>query len=167
VSDKIRAVPDEPVILLVDDGEDDVILIRKAFANAKVTNPIHAVTDGEEAVAYLSGEGRYANRAEHPLPALILLDLHMPRMNGFQVLEWIRTQKALGLIPVVVLTTSNLMRDVNSAYELGANSFLVKPMDFQDYADLGRLIHDYWIKTSKSPDASRPARGHADERAGR
>src|SRR5439155_12819930 len=131
---------DEAVILLVEDGEDDVLLIRKAFARAYLDNPMHVVKDGEEAVAYLSGEGQYANRAEHPLPSLILLDLKMPRMDGFQVLEWLRAQPGIRGIPVVVLTTSDLMQDVNRAYTLGANSFLVKPMDFRDYADLGRVI---------------------------
>jgi len=149
---------DEAVILLVEDGEDDVLLIRKAFARAYLDNPMHVVKDGEEAVAYLSGEGQYANRAEHPLPSLILLDLKMPRMDGFQVLEWLRAQPGIRGIPVVVLTTSDLMQDVNRAYTLGANSFLVKPMDFRDYADLGRVIRHYWIKSVKMPESYRPAR---------
>ena len=149
---------DEAVILLVEDGEDDVLLIRKAFGRAHLDNPMHVVRDGEEAVTYLSGEGQYSNRAEHPLPDLILLDLKMPRMDGFQVLEWVRAQPGIRGIPVVVLTTSEEMRDVNRAYALGANSFLVKPMDFNNYAELARLIHQFWIKSARTPESSRPAR---------
>src|SRR5262245_10649782 len=121
------------LILLVDDGEDDVYLIRKAFQLAGVANPIHVARDGEEAIAYLVGAGQYSNHDEHPLPDLILLDLKMPRLGGFEVLTWIRRQPGLQGIAVVVLTSSEQIWEVNKAYALGANSFLVKPADFQDY----------------------------------
>src|SRR6476646_8435725 len=103
---KFLFVSDHAVILLVEDQEDDIYLIRKAFKKAGVLNPIHVVRDGEEAIEYLSGEGRFENRAEHPLPELIMLDLKMPRLNGFQVLQWIRQQTDFGAIPVIVLTSS-------------------------------------------------------------
>src|SRR5438105_2858307 len=115
------------VILVAEDREDDIILIRRAFARARVVNPIHVVRDGEEALAYLKGEGKYGNRREYPLPELLLLDLKMPRMDGFEVLRWVRSQPDLRLLRVVVLTSSEDVRDVNLAYQLGANSFLVKP----------------------------------------
>src|SRR6266850_4379035 len=117
---------DQAVILLAEDREDDIVLVRRAFAKAYVLNPLQIVRDGEELVAYLKGEGKYANRAEYPLPDLLLLDLKMPRMDGFQVLEWIRQQPGLSNLRVVVLTSSENMRDVNRAYQLGANSFMVK-----------------------------------------
>jgi len=144
------------VILLVEDLEDDILLIRKAFDRAQVPNPLFVVRNGEEAIAYLSGEGKYANRAEHPLPQMILLDLHMPRVNGFEVLQWIRQQPGLTGQLVIVLTSSNQMRDVHEAYKLGANSFLVKPLDFQNFVELGEIIRNYWINTNRSPESHRP-----------
>src|SRR5881275_3003138 len=99
-------MPDQAVILLAEDREDDISLIRKAFAKAYIQNPLHVVRDGEEAIAYLQGEGRYANRDEFPLPALMLLDLKMPKRNGFEVLKWIRQQPGLRTLRVIVLTNS-------------------------------------------------------------
>src|ERR1043166_4419196 len=112
------------VILLVEDREEDVILLRRAFTKANFLNPIQVVSDGDEAIAYLQGAGKYADRSEYPLPKLVLLDLKMPRKDGFEVLQWIRQQPGLSAIRVVVLTASDTVRDVNRAYQLGANSFL-------------------------------------------
>jgi CheY-like chemotaxis protein len=151
-------MPDQAVILLAEDREDDILLIRKAFQKAFIHNPLQIVRDGEEAIAYLSGEGKYSNRSEYPLPDLMLLDLKMPRMNGFEVLEWIRRQPGLSTLRVVVLTASDLMRDVNSAYKLGANSFLVKPTDFEDVVHMGKFLTTYWLRLSKAPETSRPQR---------
>src|SRR5882762_10353741 len=113
-------MPDHAVILIAEDSEDDIVLIRRAFEKAKVLNPLHFVRDGAEAMAYLKGEGKYANRAEFPLPELLLLDLKMPRVDGFDVLRWIRQQPGLSTLRVVVLTSSEDIRDVNVAYRLGA-----------------------------------------------
>jgi CheY-like chemotaxis protein len=157
---------DQAVILVVEDQEDDIFLIRKAFKNAGVANPLHVVRDGQEAVEYLSGEGEYANRDEHPLPELVLMDLKMPRMDGFQVLQWLRQQPGLSDIPVVVLTSSDQVREINTAYALGANSFLVKPGDFEDYKNLAGILQTYWLKTVKRPESSRPPRKrHSDSAA--
>ena len=149
---------DHAVILLVEDQEDDIFLIRKAFKKAAVLNPIHVVRDGEEAIEYLSGEGRFENRAEHPLPELILLDLKMPRRDGFQVLQWIRQQEGFSEIPVVVLTSSEQIWEINMAYSMGANSFLVKPGDFEDYKSLAAVVHAYWLKHAKRAESSRTPR---------
>jgi|SRR4051812_26125702 CheY-like chemotaxis protein len=149
---------DYGVILLVEDREDDVLLVQRAFKNAELNNPMHVVRDGEEAIAYLDGAGKYAARAEYPLPDLILLDLKMPKVDGFEVLAWIRKQPGIGRIPVIVLTSSNEIRDVNRAYALGANSFMVKPEDFQNYKEFGRLIREYWLQTMELPETFRPAR---------
>jgi CheY-like chemotaxis protein len=150
------------VILVVEDREDDILLIRKAFDKTSLLNPIKIVRDGEEALAYLSGEGKYANRDEYPLPALVLLDLKLPRMDGFEVLTWIRQREGIRGLPVVVLTSSNQLRDVNRAYDLGANSFFVKEFDFQSSVDLTRLLQRYWLQKALKPETSRPERKSAN-----
>src|SRR6185436_101352 len=101
---------DPAVILLVEDREDDVFLVRRSFKKASITNPLHVVKSGEGALEYLSGQGTYSNRAEHPLPGLILLDLKLPGMDGFEVLQWIRRQPGISGITVVVLTSSDQIR---------------------------------------------------------
>src|SRR6266571_2145651 len=151
-------MPDSAVILLAEDQEDDILLIRRAFNKANLLNPLHVVCDGEETIAYLKGEGRYANRAEYPLPALLLLDLKMPRKNGFEVLEWIRQQPTLSGLRVVVLTGSTEIRDVNRAYQLGANSFLVKPVEFDQFVSVIRAVGGYWLWMDRAPGIARPAR---------
>jgi CheY-like chemotaxis protein len=151
-------MPETGVILLVEDREDDILLIRKAFAKAALKNPLHVVRTGEEAVAYLSGVGKYSSRAEFPLPILILLDLKMPGMDGFDVLEWIRGRDGIRGLPVVVLTSSTEIRDVNRAYQLGANSFFVKELDFEQSVEFGALLRRYWIQKSLKPETSRPDR---------
>ena len=152
---------DTAVILIVEDREDDILLMRKAFDKASLTNPIKIVRDGEEAMAYLSGEGKYASRDEYPLPDLILLDLKLPRMDGFEVLTWIRKQDGIRGLPIVVLTSSSQLRDVNRAYELGANSFFVKELDFHGSVDLMKLLQRYWIQKALKPETSRPERKQA------
>jgi CheY-like chemotaxis protein len=146
------------IILLAEDDEDYVLLIKRAFSQANIPNPLYWVWNGQEAIAYLKGEGKYSNRDEYPLPDLLLLDLKMPRVNGFEVLQWLRSQPSLSALRVLVLTSSDQIRDVNEAYRLGANSFLVKPMDFENTYELGRLINDFWLKASRTPEASRPPR---------
>ena len=151
-------MPETKVILLAEDRDDDIALITKSFERAGVTTPVFVVRDGEEAVMYLSGVGRYASRDEYPLPNLLLLDLKMPRMDGFEVIKWIRAQPGLRNLVIVVLTSSEAIRDVNRAYELGANSFLVKPMEFSNATALSEMINRYWLDTNTQPEASRRAR---------
>ena len=127
-----RYMLDTEVILLVEDQEDDVMLVQRAFRKAHLRNPLRVVRNGEEAVAYLRGEAPYTNREEYPAPTVVLLDLKMPRKDGFEVLEWIRRQPDLAALRVVVLTGSDQIKDVSRAYELGANCYLVKPSDFDD-----------------------------------
>ena len=146
----------EAVILLAEDREDEVMLIRRSFAKANFLNPLFVVSNGEEAIAYLQGEGKYANRDEYPLPSLLLLDLKMPRKDGFEVLHWIRKQPTLSALRIVVLTASDEIRDVNRAYEMGANSFLVKPVDFVHFVEVTKALKGYWIWLSQEPEISRP-----------
>lgn len=148
-------MPEESVILIVEDNPDDVLLVRRSFALAKVLNPVQVVTNGEDAIAYLGGSGKYENRAEFPLPSLVLLDLKMPGLDGFDVLSWIRNEPTLHALRVVVLSSSDEMRDVNKAYQLGANSFLVKPVDFERFVEISRALNGYWIWMDHPPEVSR------------
>ena len=149
-------MPEEAVILLVEDRSDDILLIQRAFQRAVIKNPLVVTRDGQEAIDYLSGHGMFRNRAEYPLPWLVLLDLKMPRVDGFEVLKWIRSQPELRRMIVLVLTSSADMKVVNAAYELGANSFLVKPQDFEDTVQIARLIERYWLHHTRFPDVNRP-----------
>jgi CheY-like chemotaxis protein len=147
---------DQAVILLAEDNEVDVLLIRRAFAKAALLNPLHVVSDGEEAIKYLKGEGPYAQRAEYPLPDLLLLDLKMPNKNGLEVLRWIREQPTLSGLRVVMLTSSDQARYVNLAYQLGANSYLVKPVEFEHFVRISQALKGYWMWMAKTPEISRP-----------
>jgi CheY-like chemotaxis protein len=136
----LTAPPQPPLILVVEDNGDDVLMIRRAFERAVVGNPLHVLTSGSDAVAYLRGDPPYSDRAQYPLPALVLLDIKLPLMDGFEVLKWIRSRADLAPVSVVMLTASDSIRDVNLAYQLGANSFLIKPLDFWNAAELSRSI---------------------------
>ncbi len=150
-------MPDQALFLLVEDEVEQAVLLRRAFEKAKIINPLQVVRSGEEAMAYLEAAGPYADRDEFPLPKLILLDLKMPGITGFDVLRWIRQQPQLQESRVVVLTASNEIRDVNLAYQLGANSFLVKPVDFDDLVRLTQAIQGYWIWLSEmNPSSATP-----------
>ncbi|RMD93131.1 MAG: response regulator, partial [Calditrichaeota bacterium] len=115
-------------VLIVEDDPNDVLLIRRAFQKAKILNPLQFVNDGEQAVQYLSGLPPFADSEKYPAPVLLLLDLKLPKKSGFEVLEWLQQQNTLHRLPVVVLTSSNQSSDINHAYDLGANSYLVKPV---------------------------------------
>jgi len=147
---------DRATILLAEDREDDIILIQRAFKTGGIRYPLMVVRDGEEAISYLSGVGRYANRELYPMPGLFLLDLTLPVTDGFEVLRWIRGRPDLKELPVVVLTASDKIRDVNQAYQLGAHSFLVKSLDFLDAVALSQSITDYWLKVKKNSPAELP-----------
>jgi CheY-like chemotaxis protein len=144
------------LILIAEDNDDHVLLLRRALQKGAVLNPVFVVNDGEETIAYLKGEGKYADRYEYPLPALLLLDLKMPRKNGLEVLEWIRQQPGLRRLRVVVLTTSDAPQDIDRAYELGANAFMVKPLERKDFLELTSAIKGYWLWMSAAPDLQVP-----------
>jgi CheY-like chemotaxis protein len=144
-------------VLVVEDNPDDVLFIRRAFTKAKLANPLRFARNGEEAVAYLMGQGAYADRNAYPLPLLILLDLKLPRMSGLEVLEWRRRQAPqLQRIPVVVLTSSRETDDVNRAYELGANTYLMKPVALDGLLGLVKQLGVYWMLLAEMPDPAAP-----------
>ena len=129
-----------PCFLLAEDSECDVLLVRKAMSQAGMDSPLFVVRDGEEAIAYLNGEGKFADRSEYPMPDLLFLDLAMPKINGFEVLQWIRQQPGLSDLRVIVLTSSQNIHDMKTAYLLGANSFLRKPINFKDLFQISRFL---------------------------
>ena len=139
------------LILYVEDEENDVIFMRSAWKKVGLLNPLHVVTDGEQAVAYLSGEGKYANRDEHPLPCLVLLDLKLPKLHGLEVLKWIRKQPSIHLLPVIVLSSSNTRKDVCTAYELHVNAYLTKPARTQDLVQMIASLKDFWLERVETP----------------
>ena len=124
--------PNRPVILLVDDNPHDVVLIRLAFRKVGIIDTIQLVKDGTEAMRYMKGEGNYKDRSQFPPPTLVLLDLKMPQTSGFEVLQWIREQREMENLVVVVMSGSRTDADIQKAYTLGANSYLVKPTRFED-----------------------------------
>ena len=140
------------LILLVEDDINDALLLRRAFAKAAIENTIVQLDDGDAAVAYLSGTGEYADRDRYPLPCLMLLDLKLPRRSGLEVLEWMQAQPGLKRIPVVVLTSSQQAKDINCAYDLGANSYLVKPVGFDTLLEMARALNLYWLSFNKAGD---------------
>jgi CheY-like chemotaxis protein len=142
----------EGVILLAEDDPNDVLLIQRAFQRTHVANPVQVVRDGEEVLAYLSGQGPFADRERHPLPVLMLMDLKMPRKSGLEVLEWVRQQPGLKRLPIIVLTSSNQSPDINRAYELGANSYLVKPAGFDSLLELVKNLDMYWLILNEKPE---------------
>jgi DNA-binding response OmpR family regulator len=132
-------------ILLVEDSEEDILLLKRAFRNAHIANPLNVVKDGEQAIKYLVSSGARVNGGRHPVPFLILLDLRLPRLSGFEVLEWIRERAELAGVIVVVLTNSDHVPDVSKARELGANSYLVKPGTFDEVVAMVKRIRGRWL----------------------
>jgi CheY-like chemotaxis protein len=140
-------------ILHVEDDPNDVLLVQYACRRLAVKPRVETVANGEEAIAYLKGEDPFSNRERHPLPQLVLLDLKMPRVNGFEVLQWIRQQEQFRRTPVIVLSSSNHATDVKRAYDMGANSYLVKPIHFEGLVEvLGSTCH-YWLTLNHFAEA--------------
>lgn len=132
-------------ILLVEDNPDDVFFMQRACKTAGLENPMHVAEDGNQAIEYLSGAGKFEDRTEFPLPCLVLLDLKLPGKSGLEVLAWMRGQEEFTTRVVIVLTTSREPRDIHEAYRLGANAFLVKPTSPSQLADLVSAIKTFWI----------------------
>lgn len=138
---------DDPIVLLVDDSENDALLMRTVFERAGFVQPLRYAHDGEEAIAYLRGDGLYADRKQFPLPTTVLLDLNMPRKNGFEVLEWLRQQPGLKRLRVYILSASARPQDIERAYDLGANSYLVKPGNLDGLMHLAKCLVS-WLQLS-------------------
>jgi CheY-like chemotaxis protein len=138
--------------LLVEDSVDQAFLLQQAFVKSRLPGPTELLSNGEEAVDYLSGNGHYSDRRQYPLPTIVILDLQMPRKNGFEVLEWIRKQPKLAALPVVVLSSSSRPEDRERAAALGANLFLVKPIGFEGLIETVKAIAGYWAISNPTTD---------------
>jgi CheY-like chemotaxis protein len=141
----------QPTILLVEDDPGDVFRIQRAFRKANAVSPLEVVTDGEQAIHYLQGQGVYQDRDRYPVPVLMLLDLKLPRLSGFEVLTWLRDKSTLKHLPVVVLTASEYQTDINRAYALGANSYLVKPPDTEALLEMVKAVDLFWLIFNRPP----------------
>lgn len=142
-------------ILLVEDSEDNVLLVRHALHKAGVTRPLEVVTTGEQAVEYLGGTNGYSDWHRFPLPSIVLLDLKMPGMSGFDVLKWIRQQPGLKALRVAMLTSSDMPGEIKTAHDLGANIFLTKPVQLERLIEIMRTLNEHWLRQAQTPAVSR------------
>jgi CheY-like chemotaxis protein len=149
-------------ILLVEDDENDVFFFERAMKLAGLSNPLRVAQDGRQAIDYLMGAGVYADRAEFPLPSLVLLDLKLPRVRGLDVLKWIRGQTQFQAIIVIVFTSSALASDIDKAYRLGANSYMVKPSDPLELREMLGVIKQYWLDLNVQPQDGMESAGHIE-----
>lgn len=138
-------------VLYVEDEENDVLIMQHAWKKAAIANPLKIVTDGAQAIEYLSGAGKFADREQYPMPFLVLLDLKLPKESGFDVLKWIRSHPAIHTLQVVVLTSSNHPEDIHRAHSLGANAYLLKPPTPDGLAAIATSLRDFWINRAETP----------------
>lgn len=138
-------------ILLVEDNKMDVALTLDAFKEAHLANKIEVAHNGEEALEYLFGDGKFADRKIYPLPSIILLDLKMPGIDGLEVLKRVKSTPGIKRIPIIILTSSKEEGDRAMSYDLGANSYLVKPVSFDGFLDVVKKVSDYWITLNIKP----------------
>jgi len=140
------------LIFLVEDRPDEVELMKQALHQVGVTNPLRVFTDGAEAIAYFEGGGRYSDRVTYPLPRLVMLDLKLPNRTGLDIVKWMKSDPRIKRIPVIVITSSREVLDMEKAYSAGVNSYLVKPTSFREFVDTMNITATYWIHYNSSLD---------------
>ena len=138
-------------ILLVEDDEDDIRLVERAFVKGRILNKLYTVRDGEEAMEFLTNTGRHTDKAVTPRPGLILLDLNMPKVSGMEVLKWLKDDENLRSIPVVILTTSDTEKDIERAYDYGVSTFITKPVEFSNFLEAVITLGKYWLQIAQIP----------------
>ncbi|MBD3362532.1 response regulator [Candidatus Dojkabacteria bacterium] len=141
-------------ILLIEDDPNDAELILLSLRNNHISNNIHLVSDGEEALDFLFCKNQYSDRNKNENPKLILLDLKLPKLHGLEVLKLIKDNPKTKNIPVIILTSSNLQADIEKGYELGANSFIQKPVDFDKFSEVVKKVGLYWLVVNRSPETT-------------
>lgn len=139
------------IYLVAEDDQDTQLLIKRAFKQADLSPPVYFTNDGQQTIEYLSGNGVYSDRSHFPMPALLLLDVKMPYRDGFDVLRWIRTQPSLRRLVVVMFSGSSLEKDIEQAFDLGVNSFVLKPVSFSELLQVILAIHYYWFGCNHFP----------------
>ena len=144
-------------ILLVEDNPDDAKLTLRAFKHNNMLNPVVVARDGVEALDFLFGRGAYTDRAGNPAPTLVILDLKLPKLDGLGVLRAVRGNERTRLIPVVILTSSKEEQDLIQSYDLGANSYIRKPVDFNEFQEAVRVLGIYWLMTNQPPPERKTA----------
>ena len=145
-------------LLLVEDNEDDAFLMIRAIKGAGIdADCLHVARDGKEALDYIFGRGNFVDRKQFPAPSLVLLDLKLPQVSGFEVLSAVREQGESRAVIMVVLTSSNHPSDIRKSYQLGANSYVVKPGSFEKLAEFARTLKEYWILWNRAPVTPDPA----------
>lgn len=138
-------------LLMVDDSPDDIFFVQKALEESGVGQFFHAVSDGKEAIAYLRAEGKFADRQKYPFPNVLLLDLKMPGMNGFDILRWLQNHPECKVIPSIAFSSSYLESDVHQVYVLGGNAFIAKPTRFNELVDLIQTTYKFWSRCQTPP----------------
>jgi CheY-like chemotaxis protein len=138
-------------ILLVEDNSDDIFFHKMACQRTGIHHPVSVVTDGQAAIDYLSGSGPYSDRSLHPFPRIVFLDINLPKRNGHEVLQWARSQPALKILPIVMLTTSDDPTDIARAYQLGATSYSLKQPNLAQFGETLRTILKYWFELTLMP----------------
>ena len=153
------------VVLSVDDNDVDGALLERAFKRTSVPARLFRVSEGPQAIAYLSGEGIYQDRQTYPLPDLVLLDLAMPKMSGMELLRWIRQQNDIKRIKVLIFTSSEKDEDKENASKIGADAYLLKPTKFEDLKNLVKMLQEEWLsnKSRKPKSSGKKAKGNAEE----
>ena len=138
-------------ILVAEDEENDVFLLRRALQKGGSEQPLYWVPDGEEAIAYLRGDGKYADRQQYPFPMTLITDLKMPRKSGFELLQWIKEHPSCSVIPAIVLTSSSEPSDISEAYRLGANAYMVKPLAAEEWQEMMKCAVEFWCHWCHKP----------------
>jgi len=152
---------DYPTLLLVEDNETDIILIKRAFRKSYIANPLQVVKTIEDAKNYVLGDNKYSDRTIYPIPVMILLDLKLPDGSGLDFLQWKKVKDKYKRIPVIILTGSQNDEDINKAYDLGANSYIVKPVNFGRLIDMVKSLENYWFVLNKGPEVKEKGKENA------
>jgi CheY-like chemotaxis protein len=138
-------------VLIAEDNEDDALFLGRAFRKIGLKNPVQILTDGGEVMKYLKAEGKYADRQKHPFPGVLFLDIKMPRVSGFQVLEWLREHPECRVIPTMIFSSSSQPQDVTRAYQIGANAYFVKPNTLEELQEMLQYAYEFWARCAKPP----------------